>query len=415
MSEVRPRGAVATFAVDATGWANPRGEGRFLRGLLPELAASLGEPLAPGPAGGLAVLCHADDAAAIDASLGGRATLLPLGREEQPGTDLAAGGRRPVGVLLRCGLKALRARPVALLQPSAVGWFPTPGVRQLVVFHDVKPPGGQAALFYPSRRDRLLAAAKQSLALRSAASVLAVSEASRTQLAASVPPTIPLGLLPVAVDRAFRPRSPAEIEQARNLAGLGEGARFVLVSSGLNRHKDPGLVLEALPLLDQMGGMLAGLDVVLVGAHRGSYGSTAPEVLARARRLGLKERLHAPGHVSDGTLAALYSDCEALVSASRFEGLGLSALEAAACGARAVLSDIPPHRETAGPGAKLFPVGDVGALAAALSVALAVPRPGPSARYSWAEAAARTGERLAAAAPGNNFPRSLPRPRPFRR
>ena len=58
------------------------------------------------------------------------------------------------------------------------------------------------------------------------------------------------------------------------------------------------------------------------------------------------ERVLLPGFVSDETLACLYAGATAVVLPSLAEGFGLPAVEAAACGAALVLSDLPAHRET---------------------------------------------------------------------
>ena len=75
------------------------------------------------------------------------------------------------------------------------------------------------------------------------------------------------------------------------------------------------------------------------------------------------ERSCLPGYVSDHTLACLYSGAAAVVSPSLAEGFGLPAVEAAACGAPVVLSDIPAHRETLESDALFFPPRDVARLA----------------------------------------------------
>jgi glycosyltransferase involved in cell wall biosynthesis len=50
----------------------------------------------------------------------------------------------------------------------------------------------------------------------------------------------------------------------------------------------------------------------------------------------------------------LVAGSHVFVSASRFEGMPISILEAMAVGLPMVLSDIPPHREVAGEGATYF-------------------------------------------------------------
>ena len=60
------------------------------------------------------------------------------------------------------------------------------------------------------------------------------------------------------------------------------------------------------------------------------------------------------GHVTDGELKWLYSNCQQFVFPSLDEGFGLPILEAAASGCALALSDIPPFREVAPDTAKFF-------------------------------------------------------------
>jgi glycosyltransferase involved in cell wall biosynthesis len=63
----------------------------------------------------------------------------------------------------------------------------------------------------------------------------------------------------------------------------------------------------------------------------------------------------------------------ALVVPSWYEGFGLPALEALACGTPVVAADLPAHREVLGDQAELFPPGDPPALAAVLARVLRDP------------------------------------------
>ena len=80
-----------------------------------------------------------------------------------------------------------------------------------------------------------------------------------------------------------------------------------------------------------------------------------------------------PGFVSDETLACLYSAASAVVLPSLIEGFGLPAVEAAACGAPVLLSDLPSHRASLGDAALYFDPEDPGAIAAAMAWALDEP------------------------------------------
>lgn len=54
------------------------------------------------------------------------------------------------------------------------------------------------------------------------------------------------------------------------------------------------------------------------------------------------------GYVPDQDLAALYSGADAFVFPSLYEGFGMPVLEARACGARVIASDLPELREAGG-------------------------------------------------------------------
>jgi glycosyltransferase involved in cell wall biosynthesis len=61
---------------------------------------------------------------------------------------------------------------------------------------------------------------------------------------------------------------------------------------------------------------------------------------ARARRLGLGERVHHLGYVATEVVEWLYANAAAVVFPSRFEGFGLPVVEAASFGARVIASDL---------------------------------------------------------------------------
>ncbi|HEX6698620.1 MAG TPA: glycosyltransferase family 1 protein [Solirubrobacteraceae bacterium] len=141
-----------------------------------------------------------------------------------------------------------------------------------------------------------------------------------------------------------------------------------------------------------------GLDVA-IAAHQ------------RARAGGLEAELVVVGdglrRVDDAELAALYSGALAVVAPSHLEGFGLVALEAAAHGTPAVVSDLPCFAETLGDAALRVPVGDAGALADALlriagddalRARLGAAARERSALYTWARAAAALHPLLARAA-----------------
>lgn len=92
--------------------------------------------------------------------------------------------------------------------------------------------------------------------------------------------------------------------------------------------------------------------------------------------------------VDDPGVVEAYRHATVVVCPSRFEGFGLTGIEALACGTPVVASDIPPHREFLGDGARYAPVDDVPAFAAAIAEALHAPAPpAPDLRMVRIEAA----------------------------
>jgi glycosyltransferase involved in cell wall biosynthesis len=105
-----------------------------------------------------------------------------------------------------------------------------------------------------------------------------------------------------------------------------------------------------------------------------------------------------PGYLPQAELRSLVAGAAAVVLPSRYEGFGLPAVEALACGIPVVASDIPVLREVTGGLAEYAPAGDVPALATALQRVLAAPadpdvvarRRAWAATFTWQRCAAAT-------------------------
>lgn len=129
------------------------------------------------------------------------------------------------------------------------------------------------------------------------------------------------------------------------------------------------------------------VKLVIAGSadHESEY---ARELLARA-----SDRVIFAGVQSRATLKCLYDHCALFVMPSHHEGLPIAALEAASCGARMLLSDIPANLDIALDPANYFPVGDVATLAERLNADCAdfqVDGDAIRARFSWDKAAEDT-------------------------
>ncbi len=122
-----------------------------------------------------------------------------------------------------------------------------------------------------------------------------------------------------------------------------------------------------------------------------------PELLAR--ELGLADRVTWRGYVTEADLVAAYQAAAVLALPSRYEGFGLPALEAMACGTPVVCSNAGSLPEVAGPAALQVAPDDLAGLAAALvrvltdpalAADLAAQGQVQAARYTWADTARRT-------------------------
>jgi glycosyltransferase involved in cell wall biosynthesis len=95
----------------------------------------------------------------------------------------------------------------------------------------------------------------------------------------------------------------------------------------------------------------------------GKKGWLTDDLYAYIKNSEAATRILFTGYVTDEELRALYSSCRAFVYPSLYEGFGLPPLEAMACGAPVIASDIASIREAVGKAARLVDPKDVDALA----------------------------------------------------
>jgi glycosyltransferase involved in cell wall biosynthesis len=105
------------------------------------------------------------------------------------------------------------------------------------------------------------------------------------------------------------------------------------------------------------------LQLTMLG--NGSQAAMLRQIFSSA---GLQDRVTFPGLVSHADLPRYYRSADLYISASHSDGTSISLLEAMACGAPAIVSDIPGNREWVEPGVQgwWFPDGDAGALTQAI-------------------------------------------------
>jgi glycosyltransferase involved in cell wall biosynthesis len=321
--------------IDATGWADRRGIGRFTRNAVSSLVELDGQ----------------NDYVLYVGSEGMLRNGLPAGAEKRLLT---------AGQLVRLGADVSRDRLDAFLFPSVAGYFPVASVPSLVGVHDV-----------PSQRpSKLVRSLKARLAVRHAARVFTVSVSSRASVASRFGiPTSRLSVVPQAADPIFHPRTDGVrgvVERLELVPG-----RFIVYAAGLGPHKDVETLLRAHAGLCRRGG--AAPILVLAGDLDERDQAAAESIRHLIGELGTGSNVLLPGFVPDEELADLYSACGAVAIPSLAESFGLPAVEAAACGAALVLSELPVHRENLDGAAMFFKPGDVEGLEHQLAVVLGNP------------------------------------------
>jgi glycosyltransferase involved in cell wall biosynthesis len=223
----------------------------------------------------------------------------------------------------------------------------------------------------------------RNLWLRDADAFVAMSHRIREEFLAAGVPIERIALLPHGVDTArFRPATEGERAALRARLGLPLHALVVTYTGRLLRGKG----LEALvAAFARVAAEEPRAHLSLVGSGSGQALSVEDDLKQRVREGGLDARVTFAGRVDDVEDWLRASDVFAFPSI--FEALGISLVEAAACGLPCVGSRTGGIVDVIedGQSGRLVPPGDADALAAALRELLA----DPARRAAMGEAARR--------------------------
>jgi glycosyltransferase involved in cell wall biosynthesis len=191
------------------------------------------------------------------------------------------------------------------------------------------------------------------LSAHSASRIITVSRATRDDLSALLGvPERRTSVVYSGLDPVFRPvRDPATLAAVRARYGLPP--RFLIYLGRIEPRKNVDRLLRGYALARERFGVQ--IPLVLVGKPSWLYTDT----LHLPAQLGIAEHVLLTDYLPQADLPAVYSQAEALVFATLYEGFGLPLLEAMACGTPVITSNVSSMPEV---------VGDVGLLVDPLSV-----------------------------------------------
>lgn len=193
--------------------------------------------------------------------------------------------------------------------------------------------------------------------------ILTISESSKRDIIdlLGVPPE-KITVHALAADESFKPLPVAELD--RLLQPLDLPADYFLFVGTFEPRKNLVGLLDAYSLLRLQ--TVEAPPLVLAG----NRGWLFDEIFARIEVLGLKKYVLWRENISPQALPALYNRARALVMPSFYEGFGLPALEAMACGTVPIVSNRSSLPEVVGDVGLQVDPDDPAALAAALYRAL---------------------------------------------
>jgi glycosyltransferase involved in cell wall biosynthesis len=179
-------------------------------------------------------------------------------------------------------------------------------------------------------------------AVRNTDHIIAVSESTRRDIVRLLGvPEQNITVIYEAPRRFFHVLPDVDL-RARLRRRFGLERDYVLFAGTIEPRKNVPTLLSAFQqLLDHYH---PDVDLALAGAP----GWLTDEVYTLVNRLGIKDRVHFLGRVSDEELVALYNTAQMLVMPSFYEGFGLPVLEGMACGAPVIASNTSSLPEVVG-------------------------------------------------------------------
>lgn len=187
--------------------------------------------------------------------------------------------------------------------------------------------------------------------LRRAACITCDTNAVRDEiLVRNIAPAYRVVVAPIGVGSEFNPQP--HVDADRELDQLLPRRADSLEILHVGSHAPRKRIDRVLQLTADLVGQDQRIRLIRVG------GCFTSEQERLARDLGVSDRVTILPPLDDRLLASLYRRAMLVILPSEREGFGLPVVEALACGAPVLASDLPVLREVGGPVAEFAPVGD---------------------------------------------------------
>ena len=264
----------------------------------------------------------------------------------------------------------------------------------VVTVHDLIP------LLLPAYRSSALVRGYMRLvawSARRASLVLTDAEASRRDIISHLGvPAERVRAIPLAASPLYRPYEESEALAAIR-ARYALPTDYLLYLGGFDQRRNLGTLFQALAAARRREPSLPVL--ALAGALPPADTTLTPDPRRLAAEAGVAEGVRFLGRVPEVDKPALYAAALAFLFPSRYEGFGLTVLEALACGTPVIAADATTLPEVAGPGGLLVGPDDVAGWAeaivrlvsdSALRARLRAAGLAHSARFTWQRTARQT-------------------------
>ena len=225
--------------------------------------------------------------------------------------------------------------------------------RTVVTIHDL------SSLLHADKHETHLARRARRrlpLAARSASMIITAAESMKREICEHLrvrPEKI--RVTPFAPRRSFHPVALEETVETRRRLGVED--EFILFVGTIEPRTNLLTLVRA--FAEIMRHTTLRPQLVIAGGE----GWLMDELYSFIKQAGINERVLFTGYVSEDDLRALYSSCRVFVYPSLYEGFGLPPLEAMACGAPVITSNVSTLKETVATSARLFAPTDAQALA----------------------------------------------------